>query len=418
MLTVEFDNPVEPDLANFDLVGMEISDSRNWDIVMSGDRGLRIEERVASSILNVDLNRDHVTTVELAEAALDHLPVDFLARVGAFRDAAGSENLELAPADDMRITFTANGFILGKAGDVSGNGIVSSYDAALLLEAAVSGASTLPLAATAAELDAWLAAHNKKGNTLMNTADVNGDGVVNGLDAYIALRLAAGLTAPANLAADTKRCKLSVNNYDNGKLDLSIDVDNVKDVYCADIVMSYDPKLLTVTDVSKTVSTSGWLSADAIESGKLKISMAGVSQPKADGALVTIGIDAASADAITQLDIVKLELNGGRSRAEVENLPKAFALLQNYPNPFNPETWIPYKLSVPVDVTVAIYNVNGQMVRQLELGTKMPGSYVDRSKAAYWDGRNESGERVSSCIYFYQLRAGRDASIGKMIIVK
>ena len=64
---------------------------------------------------------------------------------------------------------------------------------------------------------------------------------------------------------------------------------------------------------------------------------------------------------------------------------------------------------------ITIYNMNGQTVRQLELGSKMPGSYVDRSRAAYWDGRNKSGERVSSGIYFYQLRAGRYISVRKMI---
>ena len=70
------------------------------------------------------------------------------------------------------------------------------------------------------------------------------------------------------------------------------------------------------------------------------------------------------------------------------------------------------------DVTVTIYSVNGQMIRRLELGARMPGHYVDRSKAAYWNGTNESGEQVSSGIYFYQLQTGRESAVRKMIIVK
>jgi hypothetical protein len=51
--------------------------------------------------------------------------------------------------------------------------------------------------------------------------------------------------------------------------------------------------------------------------------------------------------------------------------PKETALLHNYPNPFNPETWIPYQLDKPADVTLTIYAVDGQVVRRLALGIKM-----------------------------------------------
>ena len=39
--------------------------------------------------------------------------------------------------------------------------------------------------------------------------------------------------------------------------------------------------------------------------------------------------------------------------------PETTALLPNYPNPFNPETWIPYHLAKPADVTLTIYATNG-----------------------------------------------------------
>ena len=87
-------------------------------------------------------------------------------------------------------------------------------------------------------------------------------------------------------------------------------------------------------------------------------------------------------------------------------LPKKSALLANYPNPFNPETWIPYQLSSPSDVTVRIYAVDGSLVRSLSLGHKPVGTYQTRSRAAYWDGRNQIGEPVASGVYFYTLTAG------------
>ena len=98
--------------------------------------------------------------------------------------------------------------------------------------------------------------------------------------------------------------------------------------------------------------------------------------------------------------------------------PKETALLANYPNPFNPETWIPYHLANDSDVLLSIYDINGALVRELDLGHQRAGYYTDRSRAAYWDGRNEWGEPVASGVYFYQLRAGDYLKLRKMVIVK
>ena len=98
--------------------------------------------------------------------------------------------------------------------------------------------------------------------------------------------------------------------------------------------------------------------------------------------------------------------------------PERTALLANYPNPFNPETWIPYDLSKSVDVTVSIYNTQGHLVRQLDVGHQDAGRYRSRSRAAYWDGRNAFGEPVASGVYFYVLTAGDFTATRKMLILK
>ena len=99
-------------------------------------------------------------------------------------------------------------------------------------------------------------------------------------------------------------------------------------------------------------------------------------------------------------------------------IPNETALLRNYPNPFNPETWIPYQLSAPADVTFSIYSVNGRLVRTLSLGYQAAGIYRHRSRAAYWDGRNAHGESVASGVYFFTLTAGDFIATGKMLIRK
>ena len=98
--------------------------------------------------------------------------------------------------------------------------------------------------------------------------------------------------------------------------------------------------------------------------------------------------------------------------------PSETTLLPNYPNPFNPETWIPYQLLSPADVTVHIYTVSGDLVRRLSLGHRAAGMYHSRNRAAYWDGRNGLGELVASGVYFYTLTAGDFTATRKMLIRK
>ena len=104
--------------------------------------------------------------------------------------------------------------------------------------------------------------------------------------------------------------------------------------------------------------------------------------------------------------------------AELTVTPETTALLPNYPNPFNPETWIPYHLSKAADVTLTVYDMRGVSVRELVLGHQGAGVYQSRGRAAYWDGRNSSGEPVASGVYFYTLTAGDFTATRKMLIRK
>ena len=98
--------------------------------------------------------------------------------------------------------------------------------------------------------------------------------------------------------------------------------------------------------------------------------------------------------------------------------PEKTALFANYPNPFNPETWIPYQLAKPADVTVTIYAADGSVIQTLALGHQDAGMYKNRTQAAYWDGKNELGESVASGLYFYTLTAGNFTATRRMLILK
>ena len=99
-------------------------------------------------------------------------------------------------------------------------------------------------------------------------------------------------------------------------------------------------------------------------------------------------------------------------------IPEKTALLHNYPNPFNPETWIPYQLAESAEVTLTIYDINGQLVRRLAVGYQAAGMYQSRSRAVYWDGLNQLGESVASGLYFYTLTADEFTATRRMLILK
>ena len=99
-------------------------------------------------------------------------------------------------------------------------------------------------------------------------------------------------------------------------------------------------------------------------------------------------------------------------------IPKDTTLLANYPNPFNPETWIPYQLATPTEVTITIYAVDGTLIRTLALGHQPAGMYHGKNRAVYWDGRNKEGEPVASGVYFYTITADNFTATRKMLIRK
>lgn len=105
----------------------------------------------------------------------------------------------------------------------------------------------------------------------------------------------------------------------------------------------------------------------------------------------------------------------GDERVSVESalIPQRFALEQNAPNPFNPLTTIRFALPKAGDVTLAVYNVNGQRVRTLVSGHQSAGL-----KSVLWDGRNDLGESVTSGVYLYRLEADEFGATRKMVLLK
>ena len=93
-------------------------------------------------------------------------------------------------------------------------------------------------------------------------------------------------------------------------------------------------------------------------------------------------------------------------------------VFQNYPNPLNPETWIPFQLAEDSEVIIRIYSATGQLIRFLDLGHRAAGLHVTKGRSAYWDGRTDAGESVSSGIYFYNIQTAGYSTTRKMMVAQ
>ncbi|MBZ0265089.1 T9SS type A sorting domain-containing protein, partial [bacterium] len=97
----------------------------------------------------------------------------------------------------------------------------------------------------------------------------------------------------------------------------------------------------------------------------------------------------------------------------VAHLPDEFKLEQGYPNPFNSTLTIPFSLPEKADVSLRIYNVSGQLVRELSSGSMNEG--VHRS---IWKGFTDHGLPASTGVYFVQLKANQKVHTRKIVLIK
>ena len=90
-----------------------------------------------------------------------------------------------------------------------------------------------------------------------------------------------------------------------------------------------------------------------------------------------------------------------------------YALEQNYPNPFNPSTVISFQLPEASEVSLSIYNMNGQLVKKLVAGEMNAGRHSFR-----WDAKDDRGLQVASGVYLYVVKAGEFTAQRKLLLMK
>jgi len=103
----------------------------------------------------------------------------------------------------------------------------------------------------------------------------------------------------------------------------------------------------------------------------------------------------------------------GDDDTEIAAVPTEYVLEQNYPNPFNPSTTISFALPEAGNVNLAIYDINGQLVKTLVSGSMPAGRH-----SVVWDGTGTNGLRVASGMYLYRLEANGFLAQKKLVLTK
>ena len=98
---------------------------------------------------------------------------------------------------------------------------------------------------------------------------------------------------------------------------------------------------------------------------------------------------------------------------DYKNTPKQYILHHNYPNPFNPFTTLRYDLPEKAFVSITIYDMLGNEVKNLVSTNQSPGF-----KSIQWNSTNNQGEPVSAGVYLYSIEAGNFRQTKKMILLK
>jgi len=256
-------------------------------------------------------------------------------------------------------------------------------------------------------------------------ADVTGNSTVSALDASYILQYDAELityagfpvvaTAKPVAAAGDVKWMQPIATENESVMNLPVVLEQASNVYSVNFYANIDPTVVDVQGVAVDLP-EGWQMVYNFADGRLSIAMAGVT-PLESGALANVSLKILSEVASANLT-GEAFVNENRTQAleqlSIRQIPSEFALEQNYPNPFNPTTNIRFQLADEANVSVIVYNILGNKVRNLVQNERKQAGYY----TVEWDGMNDAGQLLPSGTYLYHITAGSFSATKKMLLIK
>jgi hypothetical protein len=282
------------------------------------------------------------------------------------------------------------------AGDVTGNGDVTAYDASHVLSYTVGNISGFDGGVWV--IDAY--------GDYFGSVDVHFGGGF--LEADAEAILVGDVTANWNQQILKRPAgPARVASLDVSDASWRLRMERGAPVYGARVILTAEVPI----EVAELTVMDGWISAWRSEGNQLYVSLAGTNPIVDPAELLQIS---PVGEHMPQLSNVEIELNDGAISADMKLVvPRQFALHLPSPNPFNPSTQVTYEIPDQSVVKLAVYNSLGQLVRTLVDTQQAPGFY-----RVTWNGRDNVGREMASGAYMLVLRAGGTVSHQRVMLLR
>lgn len=306
-------------------------------------------------------------------------------------------------------------------GDVSLNGTVQAFDAAMVLQANV---SLITLNATQQVV-----------------ADVTGNGGISAMDASYILQFVTGLinkfpaeelfTNPVFPDVSQARFVLAQAQVaPNASVSLPLFIRAADGIFSADLVVEVDPLLLQFQSIQGLLPGMQLSQEYDAVSGTLRLSVAGLQQLRGDVQLLELVFTAGGSAGSHLLVPVKFAAVLGNETdlltsatdglVEIQGLTTSIATNGNhavnvlqpvYPNPVEGEAWLSFVLERESKVLLEITDVQGRQLAVLKSENMAAGSH-----RLAWNGRDAAGNRLASGVYFVRLSAASVYSVQRILV--
>ena len=294
------------------------------------------------------------------------------------------------------------------AADVNCTGVITAYDASLILQYAVGLIPALPCP------DMWLWYY-----ALCRNCEhfcPGGFGIVGVLKGDVS---GTCYETPALLTTATPEVELGVPQHFGDYAKVAVRVKDAHNISSAQFEIDYNSSDFGIMEVRTCGLAGSFLSAYNAENGRLLIAMASSSSFSGSGEVAVITLQKKHTPLpliSTRMHMTSALLNetapviNGDSRAAEICL---FSLGPVAPNPFRDAAVITFSAPRSADVSVAIYNVNGRLVRTVLSRRVEAGSHVIE-----WDGTDDGGVSVARGVYFCRMNAGEFSATEKVVVLE
>ena len=225
------------------------------------------------------------------------------------------------------------------------------------------------------------------------------------------------LAAPATTAG----AKVGIPRHFDDKVEVPLLVEDVADVYSIEFNVKFNATDFSVIDVSSAGIASSFMTGFNAVGEDLLIAMAGSAPIAGSGRVAMITFQKDRWPVPTASPRVSIEdglFNEGNPSMQIIDHDQGkevwrLGLMPASPNPFTGQTALSFSLPEAAHVRLAIYNVNGQLVRTLENGQVTAGSH-----RVTWDGNDDTGARVAKGVYFCRMETATFSATEKVVMLR